>query len=241
MREPAPAAADLEHVIVGAELELVADPLGACARWASASGSLSAARRRRTSRSSSRRASARRARCRGRSGRRCCAGRGASPLRRFGRGGARVRGGRPRGVRRPRSALRSRSSKSADQIVGVPLVGHVRLAEPDRAARRDPAEEPRRGSRSAEAGRPEAPRAPAGKLDLERAAVEVSERALESCRRRALEQPAAGRHRLGADAHVRTDPSPGTNGGLWWNGTRLSQSRSACQWISAVTWSGCSG
>ena len=43
------------------------------------------------------------------------------------------------------------------------------------------------------------------------------------------------------DAHGRTDPSPGTNGGLWWNGTRLSQSLSACQWMSAVTCSGCSG
>ena len=46
------------------------------------------------------------------------------------------------------------------------------------------------------------------------------------------------RSRLRADAHRRTLPSPGTNGGLWWNGTRFSQSRSACQWISAITCSG---
>ena len=32
---------------------------------------------------------------------------------------------------------------------------------------------------------------------------------------------------LGADTHRRTLPSPGTNGGLWWNGTRLSHRRSA--------------
>ena len=40
---------------------------------------------------------------------------------------------------------------------------------------------------------------------------------------------------------ARTDPSPGSNGGLWWNGTRFSQSRTACQWISAVTCMGISG
>ena len=102
-----------------------------------------------------------------------------------------------------------------DQIVGVPFVGGVRLAEPELAARRQPPEERRVVDREPQrrAGT-EAPRAPAGKLDLERAAVEGSERPLESCRRRALEQPAAGRHRLCADAHVRTLPSPGTNGGL---------------------------
>ena len=36
-------------------------------------------------------------------------------------------------------------------------------------------------------------------------------------------------------------PFPGTNGGLWWNGTRFSQSLSACQWMSPITWIGISG
>src|SRR5207245_2038395 len=47
--------------------------------------------------------------------------------------------------------------------------------------------------------------------------------------------------RLAAPAHDRALPSPGTNGGLRWNGTRLSHSRTACQWMSAVTCSGMSG
>src|SRR5207247_2663144 len=54
--------------------------------------------------------------------------------------------------------------------------------------------------------------------------------------------------RLGLDAecplvgaHAFTEPSPGTNGGLWWKGTPLRQSFRACQWISVVTRWGISG
>ena len=42
-------------------------------------------------------------------------------------------------------------------------------------------------------------------------------------------------------AHRLTDPSPGTNGGLWKNGTRFSQSLAAWRWIRTVTRSGISG
>ncbi len=87
----------------------------------------------------------------------------------------------------------------------------------------------------------EAAHVAAGELDLERASLEAGERALEHGGCSALEQAVAGGDGLGAHAHVRTLPSPGTNGGLWWNGTRLSQSRSASKWMSAITCSGCNG
>ena len=45
----------------------------------------------------------------------------------------------------------------------------------------------------------------------------------------------------GRDRHGFTDPVPGTNGGLWWNGTRFTKSLTACQWISAITCTGISG
>ena len=41
--------------------------------------------------------------------------------------------------------------------------------------------------------------------------------------------------------HCRTDPFPGSKGGLWWKGTRFSQSFAAFQWMSVVTWSGMIG
>ncbi len=41
--------------------------------------------------------------------------------------------------------------------------------------------------------------------------------------------------------HCRTEPFPGSKGGLWWNGTRFSQSFAAFQWMSVVTWSGMIG
>ena len=79
--------------------------------------------------------------------------------------------------------------------------------------------------------------------DLERAAFDAGEHA----RERAGGEPLDGlqpRARLAAEsfhAQGRTEPFPGSNAGLWWNGTRLRKSFSACQWMSAVTWSGISG
>ena len=86
---------------------------------------------------------------------------------------------------------------------------------------------------------------PVGKRHVERAALEVLELAQENSDRDPVDErhtrtrrPA---HRANRDAHPRTEPCPGTNAGLWWNGTRFNQSRSAWRWISAVTCSGISG
>jgi hypothetical protein len=55
------------------------------------------------------------------------------------------------------------------------------------------------------------------------------------------QSPRTRREKQGAsDAHG-TDPSPGTNGGLWKNGTRFSQSRTAWRWISEITRCGING
>ena len=78
--KPAPAGADLQHVVGGAEVELRADPLELRERGLF-EGGLAASRRSRRSTSSSGRGTARTARCRGRSARRsagasarsCCA------------------------------------------------------------------------------------------------------------------------------------------------------------------------
>ena len=58
--------------------------------------------------------------------------------------------------------------------------------------------------------------------------------------------PSAGSRSSGARAerslaHARIDPFPGTNGGLRWNGTRFSQSLSACQWMRPITCIGIAG
>ena len=129
------------------------------------------------------------------------------------------------------------------QIVGRPLPGGVRLAQPELAAGGDPPEETAVVDREPDGrARAEAAHRAVGELDLERPALEVRERALEDRDGHALQQPPA-RARLGPQAalerrHDRTEPSPGTNGGLRWNGTRLRQRRRACQWISPVTCSG---
>ena len=86
---------------------------------------------------------------------------------------------------------------------------------------------------------------PSGQPRDERSLVQAGERAREHADGHALEYAAArGRNRpeRALDrAHRFTDPSPGTNGGLRWKGTRFSQRRSACQWMSAVTCTGMSG
>ena len=132
------------------------------------------------------------------------------------------------------------------QVVRAPFAGRVGLAEPELPARREPAEEAPVADRQAH-GRAgaEAPYRAVRQLDLERPALEVRERPLEDRHGHVLEE-APTRPRLDSKrplerGHVRTEPSPGTNGGLRWNGTRLRHSRSACQWMSAVTWSGWTG
>jgi len=140
---------------------------------------------------------------------------------------------------RGRIRIAEQQLEERDEVVRVPLARGVGLAQAELAARREPPEE--RSVVDLEAHRspvPEAPRSTAGKLDLEGAALEVVERALQDGDRRSLEDAAAGRDGLGSNTHGRTLPIPGTNGGLRWNGTRLRQRRSASKWMSAITWSG---
>ena len=114
------------------------------------------------------------------------------------------------------------------QVVGVPIAGRVRLAEADLAARCKATEE--RAVVDAERNRgtrAERPRCPVWQRHLEGSALEVRELAFEHRYGKAVDECAAG---LGSGTeaaldhtHARTDPRPGTNGGLWWNGTLFSQ------------------
>src|SRR5579884_1353300 len=132
--------------------------------------------------------------------------------------------------------------EESDEVVGVPLPGGVRLPEAELAASGDPVEEgavvDHQPHRCAGA---EAAERPTRQLDLERSALESGEGTLEQGHGRALEEAAATCDGRGPHAHGRTLPCPGTNGGLWWNGTRFCHSRSASKWIRAMICSGCSG
>ena len=171
------------------------------------------------------------------------------PLRRFSRG-------RASSIRRTRRWRRAAPRRVAEQqleerhqVVAVPFACRVRLADPDLPASRDAAEEPRVVDRHRDR-RPGAEPAlgSARKSHHERPSVEVRESTLEDAEGRPLEQahPAGARRPaqralVGRAAHTRSEPLPGTNGGLWWNGTRLSQRRRACQWMSEITCTGISG
>jgi len=102
-----------------------------------------------------------------------------------------------------------------DEVVRVPFARGIRLAEPKLAARRQAPEES--GVVDLEANRrtgTKAAHGATGQLHLEGAAVEAFECPLQKSGCRALERAAAERSRFRADAHRRTLPSPGTNGGL---------------------------
>ena len=132
-----------------------------------------------------------------------------------------------RGCRsRPQRGVLEQELEEADEVVRAPPALLVRLAETDRAVRRDAREEPvvedvephgRAGAEPAH-GAVRQPR-------LERAALEPAEGALDE--REARRARASGRRgaprgdRVAGRAHSRTDPTPGTKGGLWWNGTRF--------------------
>ena len=152
------------------------------------------------------------------------------------------RGCRSRAAR----AFRKQKRDERREVVGVPLAGRVGLSEPDRATARHAAEEAVAPDldRGLLAGSEMTERA-VRKTNLERARLEPRQRALQQRYRDPLEDPAARRgsraERPLEGAHRRTEPSPGTNGGLRWNGTRFANSLSACQWISVVTCSGMSG
>ena len=82
---------------------------------------------------------------------------------------------------------------------------------------------------------------PARKAQLQRAVLHPAERPDRDALGDAGPDPAAGGKLAQYLGHGFTDPSPGTNGGLWKNGTRFSQSRAAWRWIRTVTRSGISG
>ena len=132
------------------------------------------------------------------------------------------------------------------EVVNVPLARRVGLTEPHRATGGHAPEEPvaldLQGDRFT---RSEVTDRAVGKANLERARLEPCQRALQQRDRDPLEDPAARWRSLAErpldGAHRRTEPSPGTKGGLRWNGTRFANSLSACQWISVVTCSGMSG
>ena len=160
---------------------------------------------------------------------------------------------RPR-LQKPREARVTLPSESgvleqeleeADEVVRAPPTLLVRLAETDRAMGRDAREEPVVEDVEPD-GRPgaEAAHGAVRQPRLERAALEPAEDALDDRERDAREQGAPRSlrgDRVAGGAHSRTDPTPGTNGGLWWNGTRFAMSFSACQWISPITCTGISG
>ena len=129
----------------------------------------------------------------------------------------------------------------ARQIGRRPLTGLVALPDREPAGAGEAREEARivhlhdrrLGGRVAEA-----PHA-VGSANLERALGDAGERALEHAARGGSDQ-AGPRARRSSDglaldpAHVGTEPCSGSKGGLRWNGTRLRQSLSACQWMRAM-------
>ena len=207
-RERAPAAADLEHVVVRAELELVADhpqlaPLRVGERLAVALEH--------------------RARVRHRvveeereevvaevvvaadvppRGEEPGAAVEARPRMREA-AQVRVAGGAALGVSRQQLEQRR-------QVVGAPLAGLVRLAEPQPRPRREPAEEPRVVDRHAHDGaRPEAEHVPVRQPDLERPAFDAGEHALERAGGEPLDdRQARGRLGGGERRRSRRAPSP---------------------------------
>ena len=152
----------------------------------------------------------------------------------------------------PGMALGARAGVAQEQleqrheIVRVPLARLERLAERELGASRDaveqvPVVDPHERLRP----RPVAPLGAVGQPQDERSAMDPGQHALEHRHRDAPDGgrpalPTRGRSRSTV-VNCRTDPFPGSNGGLWWNGTRLSQSFAAFQWMSAVTCAGMSG
>src|SRR5438270_11211366 len=105
------------------------------------------------------------------------------------------------------------------EVVRLPLSGRVGLAEPELPAGREAAEEscvldPECDRRPGA----EAPQRAVRQRDLERSALELPEQPSEHARGYTADQRQPG-ERLATDArdgaHGRSEPFPGTNGGLW--------------------------
>ena len=247
-REAAPAAADLEHVVAGAELEPVADApvLGAAARRR---GSGRAARRSRTSTSASRRGTAVEVvaevvvvvdRC--------------AP-----------RGGRVFGQSQPRPERRQRARRSAagrgSRAASTFRAEQPEQCRPGRRLVKSPATyaspspiRPRSASRRKKSSRtissvwrrshPSVPELAAGVRPGGERRGGRPRSARGPAGARARRSPRAARRSDGGSSRragrrattlIAPTPIPGANGGLRTTGTPFSQSRSACQWIRPVT------
>ena len=134
-----------------------------------------------------------------------------------------------------------------DQVVGCPTRRPCSLAEPELAARREPAEEARRrGSAASTAGaRCRSDASAVGQPHLERAALELRRapaRGSTTATRSSSGEPRApAARRAGSVSAVltaRTEPLPGHEGRLVVERHALQPEPSACQWISAVTCAG---
>ena len=149
-----------------------------------------------------------------------------------------------RAIREPAPGLEVANDErdQAGKVVGVPVAGRVGLAEAEAGRPCDPAEDVVRGDGDDDRVARAAPvHAPPGKSQLQRAVLDPAERAERGALGEAGADPAAGGKLAQHLGHRFTDPSPGTNGGLWKNGTRFSQSLAAWRWIRTVTCSGISG
>ena len=114
----------------------------------------------------------------------------------------------------------------AGEVVGVPVARGVGLAEAEAGRARDAAEDVvRRDGDDDRVARPGPMDVPAREAQLQCAVLDPAERPDRSALGEAGPDPAAGGKLAQYLGHRFTDPSPGTNGGLWKNGTRFSQSR----------------
>src|SRR4051812_24955237 len=239
--EPSPPAADLEHVIVGDEVEVVADPIELRALGV-------------------RQRLARRVEHRARIAHRLVEHRLEELV-----AEVVVVGNVPPGPEQPVSTVEPRPRgddapyrtmamlrglgvaeqelEEPHEVAAVPLARRVGLAEADLTARRETAKQTNVVDRHLH-HRPVAEPAQRSvrQRHLERPTGEMRERALEHRDRDPVDERSARRgrrpHRRDRCAHPLTEPWPGTNAGLWWKGTRFSHRRRAWRWMSAVTCSG---
>ena len=130
-------------------------------------------------------------------------------------------------ARRRSLAVSDQQPEQPGQVVGVPLAGLVRLAQPEPRPGREPAEEPLVVDRHPNLGpRAERHLGAVGQANAKRPALEPLQDSLERPHGEAVHERDAG-GRLPAkdvDGHVRTDPFPGSKGGFLWNGTRFRKS-----------------
>ena len=244
-RERAPAAADLEHVVVGAELELLADPsqlapLRVGERLAVVLEYRARVRHRLVEEEREEVVAEVVVRldvppC----GEQARAAVDSRP--RFGEATP------PRVPLGAGAGVAQEQLEERDELVGAPLTGLERLAERELRGACDALEETPVVDvhRHLVLTRSVASFRSVRKPQHERSVLDPRKDALEHGHGHATERgrrAGAGARQVAIEGgHCCTEPFPGSKGGLWWNGTRLTQSLAAFQWMSAVTWSGMIG